>query len=162
MGERLPFTKKERERIIRGRTSGRLALHERYGHRPVNHWGDGDLPGPWAVGDIVRIPEGARAFDQRVQEGPGNYVVVTAFSIDAGDAWYFRVSKTGEDCSDRLHVAYAARSTQPPWDEDLDFLEGCTLVDTADPAGLELREQMLAAGWALPQKEGCSMCGRPW
>src|SRR5690606_39407354 len=94
---RVAYTKRERARIT----------HHALGHRPVNNWGDGDLPAPWAAGDIVEYLGGGK--DGRLDGfDPGFYVVCTAFSISVGDAWYFRVSDR-EKCSDRLHVYYPDR-----------------------------------------------------
>lgn len=144
MAKRLPFTKVERRR---------WSQHQ-FGHRPVNDWGSGDLPAPWAAGDIIEVPEGSGPI-KRLNAEPGLYVVDAAFSIDEGDAWYFRVTD-GSSSSDRLHVAYAERST---WDKDVNWLEGCTLVDTADLDGLALRERMIADGWGLIRSEmACPRC----
>lgn len=135
----------------------------RLGHRPVNNWGDGDLPAPYAEGDTIRVPDGARALDRMHGMGPGRYRVVYATSIDEGDAWYFRLAprfRAYDECSDRLHVAYADRSAT--WCAgDVDWLAGCELVKTADPDGLALRERMLAEGWAAPKPwVTCPTCGR--
>lgn len=146
------------------------------GHRPVNNWGDGDLPAPWAEGDIVAIPDGAycltgdtepgddgRVDGPRVDLGPGFYTVVYVCSIDHGDAWYVRVSKGTmvggfRDCSDRLHIFYPDRST---WQgEPVDWTAGWELIDTADPEGLAERERMLAAGWSFEDRwDTCPTCG---
>jgi hypothetical protein len=85
---------------------------------------------------------------------PGFYVVSTAFSIDEGDAWYFRVSD-GVRGSDRLHVVYRDRTTQTGWafDGDIDFMLPFRLVDTADPDGLAVRARMLAEGWTLEPED---------
>lgn len=135
-----PFTKKDRQAI---------SQHRPWRHRPVNHWGIGDLPAPWCAGDIVEVPDDAPGLD-RIPDGPGLYVISTAFSIDEGDAWYFRVGRFDADGeyvgSARLHVVCAERST---WDEDCDYLAGVRLVHTDDPAGLAKREQLIAAGWGL-------------
>lgn len=56
--------------------------------------------------------------------------------------------------SDRLHVVHAERSQ---WDTSVDWMAGFRLVETADPDGLALREQMLADGWALGSKP-CPVC----
>lgn len=129
-------TKRERRRLSR---------QYGYGHRPVNDWGDGDLPAPYAEGDLLHLPE---RYDDRAMRGmgePGFYVVACAFSIDEGDAWYFRVARDArKGSSDRLHVAYASRSS---FETDIDRMAPFNLVDTADPDGLEERERMLAAGW---------------
>lgn len=128
------------------------------GYRPVNDWGDGDLPAPWAEGDVVELVDGAwmdRIYDDH---GPGFYIVSYATSISEGDAWYFRLYRPGADRgSDRLHVAFADRCD---WDEDVDWMAGCTLIDTADPAGLALRERMLAEGWRYEDHwDKCPTCG---
>ena len=135
------------------------------GYRPTNNWGDGDLPAPYAEGDVIDVPEGARALE-RMQTygtmGPGRYKVVYATSIDQGDAWYFRLGKklTGDDpVSDRLHVAYNDR-TEYDWGHDVNWLDGCTLVRTADPDGLARREQMLADGWTYERSKRCPTCGQ--
>ena len=139
------FTKRERRRSC-----------DSYGHRPVNGWGDGDLPAPWACGDLVELPEGTEVEDDRWEgRGPAFLVVCCAFSIDEGDAWYFRVTD-GEQVSDRLHVSFASRST---FSKDLDYMAPLRLVDTADPEGLAKRESMLRAGWSYTKRPRCGTCG---
>lgn len=118
-----------------------------YGRRPVNNWGDGDLPGPYAEGDVLFRPEDAPANDRLYGMGWGYFVVSAAFSIDEGDAWYMRVTNHPDRGSDRLHVAYADRCS---WDHSCDWLAGFTLVETSDPDGLEDRRAKIAAGWAMP------------
>src|SRR5687768_10055444 len=102
-GKRLPFNKRDRHR----------AAQNGLGHRPVNGWGEGDLPAPWAEGDILLLPEDSdteRLYDMQ----PGYFVITYACSIDDGDAWYFRVWDGESDRgSDRLHVAFPERCT---WD----------------------------------------------
>lgn len=134
------------------------------GHRSVCDWGSGDLPAPYAEGDLIDVPEGAKALERMHGMGPGRYVVTYCASIDEGDAWFARITPArrmgkGEqrEWSDRLHVAWASRST---WAEDHDWLAGCTLMQTADLEGLELRKQMLAEGWTMPPVYKCPTCLR--
>jgi hypothetical protein len=145
---RLPFTDRQRRR---------LARQTGYGHRPVNEWGSGDLPAPYAEGDMLYLPVDA-TFERLHDMGPGYFVVTCAFSIDDGDAWYFRVSNDVKQyrSSDRLHVAFAERST---WDHDCDYMAPFELVDTADPDGLELRERMLKNEWKPTLSRNCPTCG---
>ena len=133
----------------------------RTGYRPTNNWNDGDLPAPYAVGDVIDVPEGAKALQRMGGMGPGRYRVVYATSIDEGDAWFFRLGKwmTKGPVSGRLHVAYADR-TEFDWGSDLNWLEGCALVRTADPDGLALRERMLADGWTYTKTPKCPTCGQ--
>lgn len=144
-----PFTKRDRRQ---------LCTQYGYGHRPKNNWGSGDLPGPYAEGDIIEVHEGAKALG-RLDCGPGFFVVCAAFSIDSGDAWYMRLRSTARDTSDRLHVAYAGRCD---WDEEdcVDWLEGCSLIDTADPDGLAKRTALLESGWAYERPPHCPTCGQ--
>ena len=119
--------------------------------RPTNNWGDGDLPAPYAPGDIIHVPAGAKALQRMHGIGPGDWPVESVWSIDEGDAWYVRLTgRVGrrKQTSDRLHVAYAGRSSMPA----VDWLEGCTLVITSDIEGLARRERMLAAGWTMPER----------
>lgn len=123
-----------------------------YGHRPTNNWSQGELPAPFAEGDLIDVTEGARALDRMHGMGPGRFYVSTVFSIDAGDAFYCRLARVTVGHyvgSDRLHWACADRSD---WTEDCDWLSGCTLVSTADPDGLALRDKMLAEGWEFRPK----------
>jgi len=154
VSRRKPFTLAER----------RAASHYVLGRRPTNDWGDGDLPAPWAEGDVVRLRDDARLsreflsrLDMSVRgrqwwsspRNRGYFVVSCAWSIDEGDAWYFRVRDgEGERASDRLHVAYRERCT---WKKSIDFMAPFDLVETADPEGLAVRERMLAAGWECPR-----------
>jgi hypothetical protein len=109
-----------------------------YGYRQKSNFGAGDILAPWAEGEIVDIPEGALAFqDKRIPHSwserpelskPGRYRVVTSFSIGEGNDWYFRVvpvvgGKTiwGES-SDRLHVI----------EGKIDYTEDWTLIKSAD------------------------------
>lgn len=122
--------------------------------RPRNDWGMGDLPAPWAEGDILvlaRTPDPdthARIvahLDPRPDwlELGSTWRVTAAFSIDAGDGWYFRVAPTGTEvtgCSDRLHVT-------THWTEAADFMAPFDLLATPDPEGLAERVRLLAAGW---------------
>ena len=151
MTARKPFTKRERAR----------ASQHPLGMRPTNRWGDGDLPAPWAAGDVVELTDcpPTRLADMM---GPF-FVVTTAFSIDDGDAWYFRVTDSTADdrSSDRLHVACAERCSRY-WTEDVDYMSCFTLVETADPDGLALRAQRLRDGWSLPPERVCTHCGRPF
>lgn len=123
-----------------------------HGHRPTNNWGQGELPAPFAEGDLIDVPEGVKALERLHGMGPGRFYVSCIFSIDAGDAWYMRVARVTVGHyvgSDRLHWACADRSD---WDHDENWLEGCTLVATADPDGLALRGKMLADGWEFRPK----------
>lgn len=132
---------------------------DEYGHRPVNNWGDGDLPAPYAIGDQVefRNPPPPGGYDRLDDIGDGPFVVVTAFSIDEGDAWYFRVGNTATgDISGRLHVANAERSTI---DEDWDWMAPLRLTKTVDPDGLALREQMLTDWTFTSPYNICPTCG---
>ena len=133
MSPRLPFNKRTRHRWTQNG----------YGHRPVNNWGDGDLPAPWAEGDIVELVDESLAGGRlRGQVGP-MFVVSYATSVDEGDAWYFRVyDGAGDRGSDRLHVATPASTYLV-----CDYMAGFRLVDTADPEGLATRQRMLADGW---------------
>jgi hypothetical protein len=144
MTERKP-TRRERRRWA-----------EHWGNRPVNDWGSGDLPAPWAEGDLAHW-SGDPPNDRLRGMEPGYFVVHYATSIDEGDAWYFRVANGSEyRGSDRLHVVYAARST---WDEDIDWMAGFELVDTSDPEGLAKREAMLRDGWTFQPPRTCPTCG---
>jgi hypothetical protein len=149
MGKRLPFTRRERH----GATQNGL------GYRPVNDWGSGDLPAPWAEGDVVRLT--GTVEDGRLRGMETEFFVVTyATSIDEGDAWYFRVWDGKHDHgSDRLHVAYPERCAAGSW-TPCDYMAGFELVDTADLEGLSERERMIAAGWAFTdQWDTCPTCG---
>jgi hypothetical protein len=135
-----------RSRYFTQRQRERLASQHRFGHRPVNNWGDGDLPAPWAEGDmlLLRLDRGDDEFYKRLTqyEGArlGYFVVETAFSIGEGDDWYFRVTD-GEHGSDRLHVIAG----------EFDYMAPFELVDTADPHGLTLRGLLLEQGWTPPE-----------
>ena len=156
MAPRLPFNKRDRQRF----TQSRL------GYRPTNDWGSGELPAPWAEGDIVQLTEpypvdpdcAGHRHPHRLNDmgAPGFYVITYATSIDEGDAWYFRVTDGEGHGSDRLHVAAAARSEFP---EDVDYMAPFTLIDTADPDGLAERERLLAEGWRGPDRRYCPACG---
>ena len=155
------------ERIPTKRLRGQCTQNG-YGRRPVNRWGDGDLPGPFAEGDVVRLV-GEPHERLRGLAGP-IFVVSYACSIDEGDAWYMRVTDFSEGPfddmfdrrrkywagSDRLHVAWAERSD---WTDDVDWMACFELVETADPEGLALREQMLADGWSYTSPPKCPTCG---
>lgn len=138
------------------------------GHRPRCAWGSGDLPSPYAEGDIIDVPADAKALERMESlDGPGRYKVIAAHSIDDGDAWYFRIAKYMRKgpCSGRLHVAHAGRFDTHGWGgvTEVDWLEGCTLVRTADPDGLAEREHMLADGWTFEVADVriCPTCKRP-
>jgi hypothetical protein len=124
----------------------------------VNNWGDGDLPAPYAEGDLLWLPEGLDVDGGRMHgmTGPGWFVVCAGFSIDDGDAWYFRVTNNSERNSDRLHVAYLDRCT---WDHGCDYMAPFELVDTSDPEGLAKRERLLAEGWTFRPPDVCPTCG---
>lgn len=149
MAERLPYTKAQR----------RKWADTRFGYRPACRWGMGDLPAPFAEGDIVRVPDGARALERLNGMQPGPLVVCSAFSIDEGDAWFFRVTD-GIESSDRLHIAYTDRVVSWPGNRPVNWLEGCELIDTADSAGLARRVLLLAHGWAPPVRDVCPTCRR--
>lgn len=144
-----------------------------FGFRPLNCWGSGNLPAPWAVGDVLDIPPGAKALERMRGMSPGRYRIVCAFSIDEGDAWYFRVaaleSSGPQRCSDRLHVISDRPervSTEISSVGGVNWLKGCRMVDkTVDPKGLALRQRMLRAGWSLTPRDErtcptCSGSGR--
>lgn len=148
-GQRKPFTKRERTRMT---TCG-------FGHRPVNDWGGGDLPAPFAEGDVLHldaVPEYSRLHGM----GPGYFVVTYATSIDEGDAWYFRVSDGNEFTgSDRMHVAFPDRCAPGSW-EPVNWMAPFDLVESADPEGLARRERMIADGWAFTDHwQTCPTCG---
>ena len=151
MTARKPFTKRDRTRLSEGS----------FGHRPRNNWGAGDLPAPWAVGDLVDIPPDAlneRMASRGIVAGPA--IVTDAYSIGEGDEWYFRVTDGHRRVdgrwgwSDRLHVIPDA--TPSP----IDWMAGVVLLETADPDGLALRNQMLADGWAYTPPPTCPTCGQ--
>lgn len=92
-----------------------------FGYRATSNWGSGNILSPWAVGDIVNIPTGAKAFQGRIphtwsdypeRSQPGRYLVVTVFSIGEEDEWYVRVIPFVEnsmrvwrdEVSDRYHI----------------------------------------------------------
>lgn len=140
---RLPYTRRQRHRWAQ---TG-------LGYRPTSGWSSGDLPAPWAEGDVVQAPDGF-ADDPRSRGLSGLLTVSYATSIGDGDEWFFRVTD-GDTVSDRLHVGFKDRADG--WDEDVDRMAGCVLVDTADPDGLARREAMLADGWTPPPR--CPHCG---
>jgi hypothetical protein len=142
---RKPFTLKQRRRIAQD-----------FDYRPVNNWGSGDLPAPWCQGDVVRLPE--IKHNERMEWLTGEFFVVAyVCSIDEGDAWYCRLGD-GDWVSDRLHIAYADRASET-WEKDIDWMAGVELVETRDPEGLALREQMLADGWSYTPPAVCPTCG---
>lgn len=142
-----PFTLYQRQRLCR---------QDGYGHRCTNNWHMGDLPAPWAEGDLIFIPED-KTNNRMDDMGWGYFVVSAGFSIDDGDAWYFRVTNTKDNGSDRLHVAFKERST---WDEDADWMAGWQLVESSDPEGLATRERLLAEGWTFTKPKVCPHCGQ--
>lgn len=144
----VPYTMAERRR---------MSQHE-FGHRPTNDWGSGDLPSPWAAGDVVEVADGSVALQRMDGRPAGLYVVGTVFSIDEGDAWYVRLDDGDRSwTSGRLHIAFPDRST---WTNPIDWTEGVTLVDTGDPDGLADRRRMIDAGWGLVcSSSPCSRCG---
>ena len=154
MSARKPFTLRERARFTQFS----------YGRRPTNGWDQGDLPAPWAEGDVVRLV--GEVGDNRLRGVRGRafldgdyFVVDTAFSVDEGDGWYFRVTageanRLGHLSSDRLHVFRGCDGVP-----DCDYMEAFELVESADPKGLELRERMLADGWSHEPAKRCPTCG---
>lgn len=142
-GRRKPFTLRERKRWTQD-----------FGWRPLNNWNDGELPAPFCGGDVVRLVGEPH---ERLRGMVGPYFVVTyATSIDEGDGWYFRVYD-GSDMdvgSDRLHVVSAERSE---WDTSVDWMSCFELVETTDPDGLALRQQMIDVGWSL-RTVPCHFC----
>ena len=148
------YTKKQR----------RNAANWRLGNRARNDWGDGNLPAPWAEGDIVHVPAGA--VNERMEGfDPGDYIVAYCPSIEEGDAWYVRLVGERSDgtwvTSNRLHVAFAGRVGRGWPDEGVDWMAGVELVETADPEGLAERERLLAEGWTMPPEPSrCPSCGQ--
>lgn len=141
LGVDKPFSVKKRRQMSR---------QYGYGHRPTNDWGSGDLPAPWAEGDLVFLPEDVDN-DRLRGMGWGFFVVANVFSIDEGDAWYCRVTNNLRWASDRLHIAWSERCS---WDEDVDWMAGFELVESADPEGLAKRKELLAAGWTPTYSPG--------
>lgn len=150
MSDRLPFNKRERKR---------LCYQDGFEYRSRNDWGMGNLPAPWAEGDIVELvgPRPMHGYYDLLQDMEGPFfVVVAGFSIDEGDAWYFRVTDgSGGNLagnSDRLHFAPVARRSKRGWrtSGDIDDMRPFRLVDTSDPEGLSERVRLLAEGWELP------------
>lgn len=137
------YTKRERSRIA----------YSTLGHRARSAWGEGDLPAPFAEGDIVDISEGAECL--MGEHEPGAWVVEYCWSVDEGDAWHVRLGRPGQPLPWRHPVAWADRSN---YDHDVDRVRA-TLIDTFDPEGLALRERMIADGWALDLSDVCPTCG---
>ena len=133
-----------------------LCYQDGFGYRGRNRWGMGDLPGPYAEGDLIFIPED-KTHERLRDMGWGYFVVSAGFSIDDGDAWYYRVSNARHFNSDRLHIAWADRSS---WGEDKNWMAGWELVDTSDPDGLEVRNRLLAKGWTYIGPKVCDQCGQ--
>jgi hypothetical protein len=151
---RIPFTREERAR----------RCQFGFGQRPTNGWGSGDLPAPWAEGDLVRLvgevgDDRLRCIEGRWFAGAQYYVVDSAFSVDEGDGWYFRVSGNSPDArsSDRLHVFYEERAE---YSEDVNYMAAFELAETADPEGLLRRQQLLLNGWTYTRSPECPHCGR--
>ena len=143
-------TKRERRRMTR---------FEAFGKRPTNGWNAGDLPAPFAVGDLLWLPERYDTSRLNGMGDPGWYVVCFATSIGEDDAWYFRVTNDPEQCSDRLHVVCDGR-TDPVTIDPVDWMAPFELIDTADPAGLGRRQQMLTEGWSYEPPHRCEACGQ--
>lgn len=153
------------------RRERRRAVGADFGHRARSAWDAGDLPAPYAVGDLVRYPEhpGVEQWQRMTRyrdsmdhaARPGELAVVTYCpSIDDGDAWYVRLSplaNTGHG-SDRLHVVWADRCSGD-WKDDVNFMAGVELVDTADPEGLAARGQLIRDGWTCQPVDVCPTCG---
>jgi len=118
------------------------------GWRPTNSWGDGNLPAPFAVGDVIDVPDdNPGVLAGRFYHG-GRWRITAAFSISEGDDWYFRASPMRENkttdwatISDRLHVL-----------PDQNYLSDVTLVSTYDEEGLKLREEILKE-WSLSKQQ---------
>lgn len=164
MSAKKPFTKRERSSWS----------DTRFGHRARNEWGAGDLPAPFAEGDVVRQIAPVR--DNRLRgvrgrefNGGTYFVVVYGPSIEEGDGWYFRVTggepvrdaltrrRVDTASSDRLHVFCGSRSE---YGESVDYMAAFELVETADPGGLLLRRQMLLDGWSYTPQQRCESCGQ--
>ena len=156
MSERKPFTMRERR-----------AACDAFGSRERNNWNSGDLPAPYADGDVLYLPhkpEHSRLERDGMGE-PGHYMVVSGYSVDEGDAWYFRVSdgvKVGDGwrrCSDRLHVV-GPGGADKGWDLPCDYMADFELVETSDPEGLAERQRLLAEGWRYEAPPRCGECGQ--
>ena len=119
-----------------------------WGHRPLNYWGDGDLPAPYAEGDTLWLPPKNEDCERLEGLGSGFFVVTTVFSVDEGDAWYCRVDNAAHEGSDRLHVSYPERCVN--FRKRVNFMSPFDLVETADPDGLERRDRMIEQGWTPP------------
>lgn len=153
-GERVPVDKRRKPFTIRERRR----MCQNFDSRPTNNWGSGDLPAPFCEGDIVRlvgeVPDEGDGWPRlRGQRGP-LFVVSYACSVGEGDDWYFRVEDGTLDGygSDRLHVFDGGKQ--------MNWMEPFELVETRDPEGLRLREQMLAEGWRYEPPPTCAACGQ--
>ena len=143
MSARKAFTQRQRRTLSTQNGYG-------YGHRPRTEWGAGDLPGPYAEGDVLWLPEEGAHVERMRGVSSGYVVACCAFSIGEGDEWYMRVSDGRcVDASDRLHVIPGC-----------DFLADAVLVETSDPDGLALRERMLSDGWTYTAPAKCPTCGQ--
>lgn len=127
--------------------------------RPTNNWGLGDLPAPYAIGDVLRL--------HNPQPGalPGYYVVVAADSVDEGDAWRFYLSAADPESGKPSRMAsrfkvYECYADRSDWHEAHD-LASFDLIETADPEGLDKRNAMLDDGWTFEPTRPCPTCGRP-
>lgn len=141
-----PQTRRERRR---------LSCQDGFGYRALNNWGDGDLPAPFAEGDLLYLAE-IGDNDRLKGMRPGYFVVTAGFSIDEGDGWYFRVANNlDEGGSDRLHVFHGRSDSM----REMDYMAGFELVDTSDPEGLAKRQALVADGWSYEPRPVCPTCG---
>jgi hypothetical protein len=134
-----PFTTLERKQMSQSNL----------GFRSYNDWGAGDLPAPFAEGDVVRligqVGDDRLGIPGRPFQGSEYFVVCYGPSVSEGDGWYFRVTADNKSVSDRLHVFYPQRCL--PGMDAVNYMSAFELVDTADPEGLAEREQKLMEGW---------------
>lgn len=131
-----------------------------FGHRPVNNWGSGNLPAPYAEGDTLWLPLWHENSERLEGLGHGKFTVTTVLSVDEGDAWYCRVDNEEGVGSGRLHVSFPERCVTFP--EKMNFMDVFDRLETADPDGLALREQMLTQDWKpLVGRGKCPHCGGP-